>query len=143
MRCGVLGAGAWGTALANLLADNGHETMLWAHEPDVAESINAGRGNPRFLPGATLRSELRATVDKQAAVNGAELVVFAAPSHVLRDVAGHARAWASKGATRFARPCRDTPQSLRRSTVDRGTSAVVSRQTVTFAPPPVLPQIRQ
>jgi glycerol-3-phosphate dehydrogenase (NAD(P)+) len=99
MKCGVLGAGAWGTALANLLVDNGHETMLWAHEPDVVESINAGHGNPRFLPGAALRGELRATVDKQAAVAGAELVVFAAPSHVLRDVAGHARAWASRNAT--------------------------------------------
>lgn len=99
MKCGVLGAGAWGTALANLLVDNGHEVMLWAHEPDVAEAINAGQGNPRFLPGALLRSELRATVDKQAAVAGAELVVFAAPSHVLRDVAAHARAGASKDAT--------------------------------------------
>ena len=99
MRCGVLGAGAWGTALANLLVDNGHETVLWAHEPDVVEAINAGHGNPRFLPGAALRSELRATTDKGAAVSGAELVVFAAPSHVLRDVAEHARAGVSKEAT--------------------------------------------
>ena len=99
MKCAVLGAGAWGTALANLLVDNDHETILWAHEPDVAESINEGHGNPRFLPGAVLRGELRATVDKQAAVTGADLVVFAAPSHVLRDVAGHARAWAQKDAT--------------------------------------------
>lgn len=99
MKCGVLGAGAWGTALANLLTDNDHETILWAHEPDVAESINAGQGNPRFLPGAALRSELRATSDKQAAIAGAELVVFAAPSHVLREVAAHARGWIANGAT--------------------------------------------
>ena len=99
MKCAVLGAGAWGTALANLLVDNGHETVIWAHEPDVAESINEGHVNPRFLPGAALRSELHATPDKQAAITGAELVLFATPSHVLRDVAGHARAWASKDAT--------------------------------------------
>ncbi len=99
MKCAVVGAGAWGTALANLLVDNGHEVMLWAHEPDVADAINSGHGNPRFLPGAPLRSELRATADKQTAVTGAELIVFAAPSHVLRDVAGHARAWALPDAT--------------------------------------------
>lgn len=99
MRCAVIGAGAWGTALANVLAGNSHATVLWANEPDVAESINHGHENPRFLPGFQLHPELRATPDKETAVSGAELIVFAAPSHVLRDVAGHARPWVSAGAT--------------------------------------------
>jgi glycerol-3-phosphate dehydrogenase (NAD(P)+) len=52
MRCSVIGAGAWGTALADLLARNGHDVVLWAYEPDVAHAINTRHSNPRFLPGA-------------------------------------------------------------------------------------------
>ena len=91
MKCAVVGAGAWGTALANLLAENGHPTIVWAYEPDVAESINIGHENPRFLPGVQLQPELRATSDHAAAVTDAELIVYATPSHVLRDVASSAR----------------------------------------------------
>ena len=42
MKCAVLGAGAWGTALANVLAENGHDTCVWAFEPDVADAIQTG-----------------------------------------------------------------------------------------------------
>ena len=50
MKCAVVGAGAWGTALASVLADNGHETLIWTYEPDVATSINGTHENRRFLP---------------------------------------------------------------------------------------------
>jgi len=86
MRCAVIGAGAWGTALADLLADNGHETVLWAFEPDVAESINGVHENRRFLTGFTLSSALRATTTYADALDGAELVVYATPSHLLRAI---------------------------------------------------------
>jgi glycerol-3-phosphate dehydrogenase (NAD(P)+) len=99
MKCAVIGAGAWGTALANLLASNGNDTTLWCLEPDVAESITHSASNPRFLAGAALSPALRATTDKAAALDGASLVLFASPSHVLRDVASHARAWVAPGAT--------------------------------------------
>ncbi len=99
MKCAVLGAGAWGTALASLLADNGHQTTIWCLEPDVAEAITHSGANPRFLPGIELNSALTGTTDKAEALDGAEAVVFAAPSHVLRDVASHARAWVAPGAT--------------------------------------------
>jgi len=99
MRCAVIGAGAWGTALASLLADNGHETMLWCLEPDVAEAVTHANMNPRFLPGVQLNAALDATTDKAQALEGAELVLFAAPSHVLRDVVSHGRAWVAPGAT--------------------------------------------
>jgi glycerol-3-phosphate dehydrogenase (NAD(P)+) len=99
MRCAVVGAGAWGTALANLLAENGHPTTIWAYEPDVAETINEGHENPRFLPGVQLQQDLRATPEKEAAVTDAELIVFATPSHVLRDVSAEAKAWVTPGAT--------------------------------------------
>ena len=99
MRCAVVGAGAWGTALATLLADNGHSTIVWAYEPDVAEVINDAHENPRFLPGVSLHPDLRATADKETAVSAAELVVYATPSHVLRDVSSSARAWVAPNAT--------------------------------------------
>lgn len=87
MRCAVVGAGAWGTALADLLARNGHDVLLWAREADVVERINERHENARFLAGFTLDSGLGATTEMAAAVDGAALVVYASPSHVLRDIA--------------------------------------------------------
>src|SRR3954466_525119 len=87
MRCAVIGAGAWGTALADLLAGNGHETLLWAYEPDVAETINASGENKRFLSGLPISRAVRATNDYEHAVRGASLVVYATPSHHLRRIA--------------------------------------------------------
>lgn len=82
----VIGGGAWGTALADLLARNGHTVRLWAHEPDVAESVNERHANPRFLAGATLHPAIAASTDLAATVAGAALVVVASPSQVVRAV---------------------------------------------------------
>jgi len=90
MRCAVIGAGAWGTALANLLAENGHETLLWAYEPEVADAIAERHENTRFLAGVTLHPALQATDELEEATAGAELIVFASPSHALRRVAQEA-----------------------------------------------------
>ena len=86
MRCSVVGAGAWGTALADLLTRNGHDVLLWAYEPDVVESINKKHENVRFLGGNALAPALKATGDIQRAVEGAELITLATPSHVLRPI---------------------------------------------------------
>lgn len=86
MRCAVIGGGAWGTALADLLARNGHAATLWAREPDVVESIGSRRENTRFLAGHRLTTTLRATTDMREALHAAGLVIWAAPSHVLRGV---------------------------------------------------------
>lgn len=86
MRCAVIGAGAWGTALADLLASNGHDTGIWAHEPDVVDSINRSHEN-RFLRGATLSTALRASTNQSEVLKDAELVVYATPSHHLRRIA--------------------------------------------------------
>jgi len=92
-RCAVVGAGAWGTALADLLARNGHDVLLWAREPDVVASINERHVNDRFLAGASLHPKLRATDDLRGAVRDAEVVTYVPPSHVLRDLLrGHADA---------------------------------------------------
>jgi glycerol-3-phosphate dehydrogenase (NAD(P)+) len=90
VKISVVGAGAWGTALANLLTENEHEVMLWAHEPDVAESVNANAENRRFLAGVPLHRDLRATTVIEQSLEGASLVLFVAPSHVLRQVAASA-----------------------------------------------------
>ena len=86
MRCAVVGAGAWGTALADLLARNGHEVKLWAYEPDVVATINQKHENVRFLAGHALSPALEAVGDIGRAVDGAELVTLATPSHVLRRI---------------------------------------------------------
>ncbi len=99
LRCAVVGAGAWGTALADLLARNGHDTVLWAREPDVVEGVNARCENARFLAGAALAPALRATGDVAEAVHDRALVLFAPPSHVLRAVAESAAAAAAPQAT--------------------------------------------
>ncbi len=92
MRCAVVGAGAWGTALADVLARNGHQTMLWAREPDVADSINRQHENRRFLAGAPLDDSLRASTDLAAVLDGTPgLVVFAPPSQVLRRITAESR----------------------------------------------------
>jgi glycerol-3-phosphate dehydrogenase (NAD(P)+) len=90
MRCSVIGAGAWGTALADVLARNGHDVVLWAYEPDVVESVNARHENVRFLPGAALAPSLRATSSFEEALDGATLVCAATPSQHLRAIIGQA-----------------------------------------------------
>lgn len=82
----VVGAGAWGTALADLLARNGRSTVLWAHEPDVVDAIAATSENSRFLGGHLLAPTLRATTDLRLALSGASLIVVAVPSTFLRAV---------------------------------------------------------
>jgi len=98
-RCTVLGAGAWGTALADLLARNGHDTVLWAYEADVARSVTAAHENTRFLPGARLASALRCTSSLPDALDGASLVCLAPPSPHLRGILSEGRASLAAGAT--------------------------------------------
>jgi glycerol-3-phosphate dehydrogenase (NAD(P)+) len=96
-RCAVIGAGAWGTALADLLARNGHETRIWAYEWDVVESINRAHQNRRFLAGHQLSDTLRAFNEMKDALDEAEMVTFATPSHVLRTIARSAREFVAPG----------------------------------------------
>ena len=90
-RIAVLGAGSWGTALANVLASNGHSTRLWAYEPAVADSINLNHRNDKYLPEVDLEPSLGATGDMAVALEDASVVVSVSPSHVVRNVIGEAR----------------------------------------------------
>jgi len=96
-RVAVLGGGAWGTALADLLARKGEEVVLWAREPEVVAGVNRDHLNAMFLPDAPLAPALKASDDVEAAVRGAEVVVSAAPSHAVRAVAGRAAPGLARG----------------------------------------------
>ena len=82
----VLGAGSWGTTLADLLARKGDRVRLWAFEPEVVDAVNRSHENPLFLPGVRLAPALGAVADAREAVAGAEVIVSAPPSHALRSV---------------------------------------------------------
>ncbi|MBN1836696.1 MAG: NAD(P)-binding domain-containing protein, partial [Spirochaetales bacterium] len=79
-KVGVLGAGAWGTALAKVLAERGHRVGLWALEPSVAQEINRNRANSRYLMGVSLPSGLEATTDIREAAAHKEYLVVAVPT---------------------------------------------------------------
>ena len=82
----VLGAGSWGTTLANVLALKGHEVRLWAYEAEVVEGINSRHENPVFLKGCPLAESIRASNDAAQVVTGAPVVLSVIPSHAVRSV---------------------------------------------------------
>ena len=86
-RIAVVGAGSWGTALANLLATNGHSVTLWSRGDEVADLVNRKHENSVYLPGIRLHDSLRATTVLADAVSRAEIVVMVVPSHAMRETA--------------------------------------------------------
>lgn len=102
----VLGAGSWGTALAVLLAKNGHRVMLWGRNTDLIESLRVLRCNERYLPGVPLPPLLTVANDLPAALSGAGTILVVVPSGSFRSVLeaikpffppGARLAWATKG----------------------------------------------
>jgi glycerol-3-phosphate dehydrogenase (NAD(P)+) len=85
-RAAVIGGGAWGTALAALLARNGVPTRIWARESDVAAAINERRENTQFLPGVALPDTLEASDNLSEAARGAEAFIFVAPAQHARAI---------------------------------------------------------
>ena len=97
MKIFVAGAGAWGTALAMLLADNGHEVTLWTRNAERARQIETTRHNPA-LAGVTLPAGIAVTAELQEA-RAAELVLYAVPSFALHETAGAIAPYLPEGAT--------------------------------------------
>lgn len=89
----VIGAGSWGTALAISLASSGHHVVLWARREEAAVRMASTRHNPTYLPDAVIPESVVVTSDLERAVDGADVWVFAVPSHALREVADQLRAF--------------------------------------------------
>jgi glycerol-3-phosphate dehydrogenase (NAD(P)+) len=85
-RIGVIGAGSWGTTLADLLARKGYDVTLWAYEPELAEEMRTTGFNSRFLPEIPLSPRLACTHSLPEAVENAVLVLFVSPTQVMRGV---------------------------------------------------------
>lgn len=86
MQIAVIGAGSWGTTLADLLRRNGHGVSIWAREPEVVEAINRDGLNPLFLPNCPLAEGVTAHESIADTTYGAEIIVSATPSHAVREI---------------------------------------------------------
>lgn len=86
MKVTILGAGAWGTAIATVLAHNHHEVTLWTHEQDVTQSINEQHVNTHYLADVSLHHNIYATTDKSRAFDEAEWIFEAIPVKYMRSV---------------------------------------------------------
>ena len=102
----VIGAGSWGTALAVLLARNGHPVSLWGHDAGHIAALSKGRCNQRYLPGIYFPDKLAVTSDLEAVVKDCSILLIAVPSHAFRDLLPKLQphlsgspqiAWATKG----------------------------------------------
>ena len=85
-KIGVIGGGAWGTALALLIADKGHDVSLWMYEKDLAEETGRTRENRVYLPGFTLPANISVFSSLEAAVRERPFILSVVPSHTVRTV---------------------------------------------------------
>ena len=116
----VLGTGAWGTTLAQVLCDAGHEVLMWGRNADVVSEINSSRSNHKFLPGIYLPENLRATTDVDAAFQFGEALVLAVPAQSLRE---NLRAW--KPIFPANLPIISTLKGIEAETMSRMTEVIV------------------
>ena len=86
-KVAVLGAGSWGSVLANLLVDNGHEVELWSRDQDQVDRLNKDHVNPAYMKDFTYSSKLHATTNMKATVKGADVILIVIPTKGIRQVA--------------------------------------------------------
>jgi len=97
MRACIIGSGSFGTALSTVVSVHCEHVMLWGRDPGLVSAINERHENPIYLPGIPLQSRVRASIDLEEALAGAELVVSATPSQVTRQVIGRAARFLPRG----------------------------------------------
>ncbi|MBI5344070.1 MAG: NAD(P)-dependent glycerol-3-phosphate dehydrogenase [Deltaproteobacteria bacterium] len=97
-RVTVLGAGSWGTTIAELLAGKGYSVHLWARSPEVSSSILERRENSVYLPGVRLSKKIMPSTGLEAALDDSSLVISAIPSHGVRKVFTEAAQFMPEGA---------------------------------------------
>ncbi len=93
MRISIIGAGSWGTALSIALARRGYSVKIWCYEKEVEENINSNRENSLYLEGFKIPEKVQAFTDLEQTLKGAELTIFAIPSHVTRKILMEARVY--------------------------------------------------
>jgi glycerol-3-phosphate dehydrogenase (NAD(P)+) len=120
-RTAVMGAGAWGTALAKLLADAGGEVTLWARRSDVAAEINSTGHNSAYLPGVHVPPAIKATADAAEALTEATTVLLAVPAQTMRTNVEQWVSLFSRGATLVS-----TAKGIELGTLMRMSQVVVS-----------------
>jgi len=98
MKVAVIGAGGWGTAIANLLADKGLDPGLWCYESELAMEIKNQRENTMYLPGIKLSPGIKPNSNQEEVVKDKELLIFAVPSHYFRPVFEKARQFINPGS---------------------------------------------
>ncbi|EOH85755.1 NAD(P)H-dependent glycerol-3-phosphate dehydrogenase [Enterococcus villorum] len=86
-RVAVLGAGSWGTALAQVLAENGHDVRIWGHRPSQIDEINQKHTNHKYLPNHILPESIHAFSEMEQAVQDIDAVLFVVPTKAIRSVA--------------------------------------------------------
>ena len=79
----VIGSGSWGTALAVMLAKNDHEIMIWSRRQDAVDELINDRKNERYLPGIVIPENIKATTDRESAVEGAGELSKEAPYEII------------------------------------------------------------
>lgn len=119
-RATVLGTGAWGTTLAQVLSDAGHEVLVWGRNSEVVEEINASRSNHKFLPGIYLPENLFATTNIQEAFNFGGAIVLAVPAQTLRE---NLQSW--RAIFPSDRPIISTLKGIEADTMSRMTEVII------------------
>ncbi|MCY8912219.1 NAD(P)H-dependent glycerol-3-phosphate dehydrogenase [Bacillus atrophaeus] len=94
----MLGAGSWGTALALVLADNGHQVCMWGHRPELISQINERHENKDYLPDVKLPEEITGTTDLQESLKDADFIIVAVPTKAIREVLSQAVPYITKKA---------------------------------------------
>lgn len=98
VEAAVLGAGSWGTALAQILARRGHSVRLWGRETEIIDEVNSKHSNELYFPGITLHQAVRGFHSAEEAVKGAAAVIIVVPSVAVREVAHKIREAVEPGA---------------------------------------------
>ena len=98
MKIGIIGAGSWGTALANLLAGNGHDVCIWDVDPGLLKEIEQTRENKKYLPGRKVPESVVIVDTQENCVKDADIVVTAVPSQHFRSALSLALPYISEDA---------------------------------------------
>ncbi len=123
-RIAVIGAGAWGAALAAVAARAGRSVTLWARRPELASEINATNRNSRYLGDAALPPQIHATADLREALAGAQAALVVVPSHALRETVASIAPHLAPGA----------PIALAAKGVEQGSGLLMSEVAAQAAP---------